>query len=111
MTNAMIIFNESIRLMEAGKIRGTGRFVEVEDQDGKKKQLEIPEAIHTYNAWKELGFQVQKGQKAVAQFTIWKFTAGKRTEAETEEAAEEIPGKMFLKKASFFSAAQVQAIV
>ena len=110
MTNAMIIFNESVKLMEAGKIRGTGRFVEVEDQNGNKQQLELPEAIHTYNAWKELGFQVQKGQKAVGQFTIWKYAAGKHTDAEAEEATEEAPGRMFLKKASFFSAAQVQAI-
>ena len=110
MTNAMIIFNESVRLMNDGIIRGTGRFVTVEDQDGNSKQLELPEAIHTYAAWKELGYQVQKGQKAVAQFTIWKYAAGKRTEAETEEATEEAPGRMFLKKASFFSAAQVQAI-
>ena len=84
--------------------------IAIEDQNGNKQQLEIPEAIHTYNAWKELGFQVQKGQKAVAQFTIWKYAAGKHTEAEAEGATEEAPGRMFLKKASFFSAAQVQAI-
>lgn len=62
--------------------------------------------IITYNAWKELGFQVQKGQKAVAQFTIWKHCNGKVD----EETGEEKPGKMFMKKASFFTAKQVQAI-
>lgn len=53
---------------------------------------------------------MQKGQKAVAQFTIWKYAAGKHTEAEADGATEEALGRMFLKKASFFSAAQVQAI-
>ncbi len=37
MTNAMIILNESVKLMESGVIKGTGQFVEVEDEDGNKK--------------------------------------------------------------------------
>ena len=56
MTNAMIILMESVKLMEEGKLKGTGKFVEIETQDGKK-QMEIPEAIHTYAKWKELGYE------------------------------------------------------
>ena len=104
MTNAMIIFNESVKLMEAGKIRGTGRFVEVEDQNGNKQQLELPEAIHTYNAWKALGFQVQKGQKAVAKLTIWKHAT------KTDEETGEEESRIFMKNAAFFSASQVEAV-
>ncbi len=44
MTNAMIIFNESVKLMEVGIIRGTGRFVEVEDQNGNKFSFRIAQA-------------------------------------------------------------------
>lgn len=106
MTNAQIIFNESQRLAEEGKIQYTGRVFTFEDADGNQQTVKETEAIHTYNAWKELGFQVQKGQKAVAQFTIWKHCNGKVD----EETGEEKPGKMFMKKASFFTAKQVQAI-
>ena len=106
MTNAMIILYESVKLMEAGVLKGTGRYVEVQDKNGETKRLEIPEAIHTYNAWKDLGYQAKKGEKAVAQFTIWKYRAGKHNE-ETDEVEQ---AKMFMKKASFFTAAQVQAI-
>lgn len=67
MTNAMIILMESVKLMEEGKLKGTGKFVEVETQDGKK-QLEIPEAIHTYAKWKELGYQVRRGENPRSKF-------------------------------------------
>lgn len=99
----MIILNESVALMEQGILEGTGKFITVEE-NGEKKQLEIPEEIHTYATWKQLGYQVQKGQKAIAQFVIWKHTSG--TDKETGEEKE----KMFMKKASFFKASQVEAL-
>ena len=60
--------------------------------------------IHTYQTWKELGFQVKKGQKAVAKFPIWKFIAGKKTDEEKEE------DRMIMKSAAWFTASQVEAI-
>ena len=42
MTNAMIIFNNSVELMEQGIIGTTGRTVVVEDQNGNKKELKEP---------------------------------------------------------------------
>lgn len=108
MTNAEIIFVESQRLAKEGKISYTGRVFEGVDGEGKPVQIQETEAIHTYNAWKELGYQVQKGQKAVAQFVIWKYKKGK---AEVEaDGLVEAKGTMFMKKASFFTKAQVQAI-
>lgn len=56
MTNASIILNESIRLMNEGVLTGTGRFVEVENDDGTTERLELPEEIHTFNAWKQRGY-------------------------------------------------------
>ena len=106
MTNAQIIFNESQRLAKDGVLQYTGREMTYTDADGNQQVIKETEPIHTYNAWKALGFQVQKGQKAVAQFTIWKHCNGKVD----EETGEEKPGKMFMKKASFFTARQVQAI-
>lgn len=105
MTNAQIIFNNSVSLMEKGIIKATDLVMIVEDENGNKKELPIPEEIHTFQAWKSKGFSVKKGEKAVAKFPIWKYTVKK---AKTDD--EEDKTSMFLKEACFFSASQVQAI-
>jgi hypothetical protein len=74
MTNAQIIFNESVNLMKAGMLKGTGEFVTVELEDGTREQLEIPEAIHTFARWKAYGRQVKKGEHAAFTAYIWKHT-------------------------------------
>lgn len=104
MTNAQIIFNESQRLAAEGIIKYTGRVFKTQGMDGAEITVKETEAIHTYNAWKEMGFQVQKGQKAVAQFVIWKY------KGKVDEETGEEDGKMFMKKASFFTIDQVAAI-
>ena len=110
MTNAQIIFNQSVALMEAGKIKGTGRFFTYEDENGEKKQLEEPEAIHTFTRWKECGRQVKKGEHAKAAFMIWKAGQAK-TEADPNEAGEETAQiKMFMKKAFFFTFDQTEEV-
>lgn len=48
MTNANIILNESIKLMENGILAGNGEFITIETDAGKK-QIEIPEEIHTFS--------------------------------------------------------------
>ena len=107
MTNAQIIFNESVELMKNGKIGTTGKQIEVEDENGNKMMLDEPEDIHTFQTWKKLGYCVKKGEKAVAQFHIWKCVS---KEAENSEGMTEEQKKIFMKKASFFSTSQVQAI-
>lgn len=111
MTNVQIIFQNQLELMESGIIKGTGRMMEavVIDKDGNetKQMIEEPEAIHTYAIWKSLGYQVRKGEKAKASFTIWKCVAGKKNEEESEEVPE---NKMFMKKAHFFTLDQVEKI-
>lgn len=98
MTNAMIILMESVKLMEEGKLKGTGKFIEVETQDGKK-QLEIPEAIHTYAKWKELGYQVRRGEKSEIKIQVWKYRGKTHTDEESGETIE--TGKCFMKVAAF----------
>lgn len=112
MTNAQIIFNAEQELAKEGKIRYTGRTLEAVDAAGNKIELKETEPIHTYQIWKQLGYQVQKGQKAVAQFTIWKHTGSKMEEVPTADGNVQMidKGHMFLKKASFFSLAQVEKI-
>lgn len=106
MTNAMIIMNESIRLMEEGVLHGSGQFVEVENEDGTKKTLELPEEIHTFNGWKALGYSVKKGEKSRIKFPIWKHTT-KKVEKDGEE---EERSRMFQKVSAFFTFDQVEPI-
>ena len=42
MTNAQIIFNESMELMKAGIIGTTGRTFVYEDQNGEKHEIQEP---------------------------------------------------------------------
>lgn len=111
MTNAQIIFNQSIALMEAGTIKGTGRTFTYEDENGEKHTLEEPEAIHTFARWKEYGRQVKKGEHAKAAFTIWKAGKAKGEADPNEASAEESKKlKMFMKKAFFFTFDQTEPI-
>lgn len=45
--------------------------------------------LHTYSAWKEAGYQVKRGEKAVLAVMLWKFREGKKT-GETAE----VPGML-----------------
>ena len=104
MTNEHIILNKRIELMKNGKIEKTGRTFEFTDASGRVHALEEPEELHTYAAWKTIGYQVQKGQKAVARFRIWKHITKKDEETEKQEA------KMLFIESSFFAQHQVAAI-
>ena len=48
MTNAQLIFNASMELLKDGTIKGTGRFFTYEDENGEKKTIEEPEALHIF---------------------------------------------------------------
>lgn len=93
MTNTAIILNYSMDLVEKGIL---------EEVNG------IPETIHTYAKWKSLGYQVRKGEKAIAQFPIWKHTSKKKVDKETGEEIDN--SKMFMKTASFFKLSQVDLV-
>lgn len=114
MTNAQIVMAEQFRLMEEGIIGTTGRELTFVDDAGNETSCMEPEAIHTFATWKQLGYKVKKGSKAVAQFPIWKYRAGKKevemTNVETgqNEKVEVDNSKMFMKMASWFSASQVE---
>lgn len=112
MTNAQIIFNESLALVKAGKIGITGRTISAELPDGSRVEYPEPEPLHTFAAWRSLGYTVKKGEHAVAAFTIWK--QGKASKAAREAAAEagedEPTGRMFMKLAHFFTRSQVEPL-
>ena len=108
MNNATIILLESVKLMESGVIKSTGEKTIIEEPDGTKKEYEVPEQIHTYAHWKSLGYQVKKGQKAIAQFPVWKYTKNKTKEMTEEEAQDK--GYCFMKVSSWFKFDQVEKV-
>ena len=129
MTNAQIIFNQSIQLMKDGIIGTTGRKISIQYEKDGEQVTEIinePEPIHTFQEWKNNGFMVNKGEKAIARFTIWNYAKGKTTKLSKEDAekinsiAEGIDAKegdettsgghYYLKEACFFKSSQVAAI-
>ena len=105
MTNGEIIFRASQELLKQGILKATGRMFIQELPDGSK--IEVPEAepIHTYNGWKDLGYQVKKGEHAKASFPIWKYSGKK-----DEETGEETGGKCWQRKAFWFTFDQVEKI-
>lgn len=111
MNNATIIFNNSIQLMKEGALKGTGEFLTVKYDDGHTEEVEVPEPIHTYQAWKTLGYQVRKGEKAIAKFMIWKYTEKKGKEDNADLGLKEgdtIKSNMFMKMSAFFKMSQVE---
>lgn len=64
--------------------------------------------IHTYAHWNSLGFQVKRGEHAVAKFPIWKYTKGRKKDMTEEEA--QARGYCFMKTAAFFTDQQVEPI-
>ena len=106
MTNVQIIGNAQEQLLRAGKIKPTGRIFKA--VDGAGNEITVPEAepIHTYQTWKEMGYQVQRGEKAVCKLHIWKHTTRK---AKTENGTEgETMSQMFMTSAAFFAMHQVK---
>ena len=85
MTNEQIIFNASAELLKAGKIKPTSETYTVVLEDGSKETRFVPEPIHTFAMWKNLGYSVKKGEKAVAMITIWKHTEKERELTQEEK--------------------------
>ena len=63
--------------------------------------------IHTYTKWKELGFQVKRGETSQHKITIWKHASKVKHD---EEGNEVITGKCFMKTSAFFTINQVEPI-
>lgn len=106
MTNEQIILNVRFQLMEEGKIGSTGRFFEMQGENGELKKVPEPEEIHSFLRWKEYGYGVKKGEKAVAKVEIWKYADAKKKDDEETEEKERI----FKKAAFFFASSQVEPL-
>ena len=106
MTNEEIIFKNSLELLKQGILKPTGRMLTQELPDGSKIEVPEPEPIHTFNGWKELGYQVKKGEHAKASFPIWKYTGEKDEEGNKVKDG----GHCFQKKSFWFTFDQVEKI-
>ena len=104
MTNEEIIFRESVALMNQGILKCAGKMPCVDPDTGEEKEVDMPECIHTFKGWKELGYQVKRGEHAKAKFSIW--TPVKQTKKDDEEV--EAKPKMYLKDAYWFTSDQVE---
>jgi len=109
MTNQMIIASEQTRLAQEGVLKYTGRKIQVFNLVTQEEEfIDEIQPIHTFNAWKLLGYKVKKGEKAVAKFPIWKYTSKKKKEESEEEA--QANGYCFMKMSAFFTNEQVEKI-
>lgn len=70
-----------------------------------ENNISIP--LHTYAKWKQLGYQVKKGEKSMHRITIWK---GCTKTIKTDEDTEIVSSHVFMKEACFFTMAQVEPI-
>lgn len=61
----------------------------------------ITEPVHTYAAWKAMGYTVKKGEHSVLKLSIWKHSTKKNKDGEEE-------AHMFMTPAHFFAASQVE---
>jgi len=108
-TNAQIVDNAKRQLYAEGVLKGTGRMLEFQDAEGKTIYLPEVEDIHTFQVWKQMGYSVRKGEHAIARFSIWKYSAGKKMTDDDADPENTGRGHCFLKEACWFSASQVEA--
>lgn len=108
-TNAQIILMEQLKLVDAGILKYTGNIIEaVNPMTGEVEEFPEIQPIHTYARWRELGYQVKKGEKAVASFPIWKYSKRKPKNMDEEEA--QAKGFCFMKLSYWFTEEQVMPI-
>lgn len=108
MTNAQIILQNSVFLMEQGLLKPTDQKITITDEEGTRETF-LPEEIHTFAAWKKMGYVVKKGEHAIAKFPIWKPVAKKGAKEEDgDEEKEQRTDHMFMKMSFFFTADQVE---
>lgn len=99
MKNEDIIMKTRIQLMKNGMIGTTGRKIKIIDNNQQEVEIDEPAEIHTYTAWKRLGFQVPKGTKAKIFIPIWNY-----------QTLDDGTQLKFQRNAPFFTPEQVEII-
>lgn len=96
MTNAEIILQERIRLMNSGVLCATEEEMEITSENGEIITIKEPEEIHTPGSWKALGFVPIVTETAITCLNIWKKKPGSRA--------------LYQAPAYFFKSSQVEPI-
>lgn len=65
----------------------------------KEGIMQPDEELHTFQGWKSRGYTVNKGEKCIAKFPIWKEATNKDGEQ-----------RIFMKNSCWFSTNQVSAL-
>lgn len=78
--------------------------------DNAKRANGITEEAHTFAHWKHLGYCVRKGERAAFSAVIWKCASKRRKGGKANAEAEPEEASMFLKRAYFFTASQVDSL-
>lgn len=73
---------------------------------------EIEQEVHTFAKWKSKGFKVKKGEKALFDTMLWKFSEkGKPQQEESSEVKEDKAFRsMYMTKSYLFGESQVERI-
>lgn len=78
--------------------------IEIIQMEKINNKLDPDMELHTYKIWQSLGYQVQKGQKAIVSTKLWKNVDV------TDKKTGKKEQKMILCNASLFSYEQVKKI-
>jgi hypothetical protein len=76
--------------------------------------LESNEVLHTFQKWKQLGYHVKKGEKAIITMKLWKYKKPKKESqpllgvGSDEETKEKNYSYYYLTNAYMFSSKQVE---
>lgn len=70
----------------------------------------ITEEVHTYVRWKQLGYKVKSGEKALFSTRLWKYV-NKSTPAQSEaDENSEVVHNMYMCKSFLFGRSQVEKV-
>lgn len=117
MKNEDIIMEARVFLMEQGELAPIPNTSMTWTDDDGTRTISIPEEIHTYKEWSELGRQVKKGEHAIAKFPIWiprnkkknhDLDDPKRLGEEDLEMENPNPKRFYQKMSFFFKINQTQ---
>ena len=77
--------------------------------------LESGETLHTYQKWKQLGYQVKKGEKSIITMKLWKHKKPNKEESQPllgvgsdEETKQKNYSDYYLTNAYMFTSKQVE---
>lgn len=133
MTNKQIILNEAAKLDPATRhaiatahhtpeeIAAMAATMKIIDKDGNEQPATIADIeivlaadeLHTFDYWKKIGMSVKKGEKALTECPLWKYTTKpskaqrEAAEAEGKEAAPD--PHYYPTKSHLFSCLQVES--